>query len=81
MPAVMLSHDKSMFMFFFLSQKSLVQSRKNMKPENGPLEEEILIGNHHFQGSMSSMVPFGGARGSQRELVMFNIGWPWDMNT
>lgn len=40
--SVMLSHDKSMFMFF-LSQKSLVQRNKNMKPENGPLEKRFTI--------------------------------------
>ena len=28
-----------------------------MEPENGPLEKEIPIGNHHFQGSM---LIFGG---------------------
>ena len=31
--------------------------KTNIEPENGPLEEEIPFGNHHFSGSMFN---FGG---------------------
>ena len=32
-----------------LVNELLVPPKTNMEPENGPLEKEIPIGNHHFQ--------------------------------
>ena len=36
--------------------------KTNMEPENGPLEKEIPIGNHHFQVPCSFLIIFGGVR-------------------
>ena len=34
---------------YFLLQHPYTPPKTNMEPENGPLEKEIPIGNHHFQ--------------------------------
>ena len=54
---VMLSHDKSMV---FSEPKKLSAKQQKHETWKRTPGKEILIGNDHFQGSMSSMVPFGG---------------------
>ena len=40
--------------------KESTPPKTNMEPENGPVEKEIPIGNHHFHSFPGSMLIFGG---------------------